>query len=91
VWGWGLGPASICYLVGGSVSKRLVVFVGFLVESLSIPSGFLNPLPNSSTRLPELLLMFGCGSLHLVQSAAGWILSEDSYARFLSASIAEYQ
>ena len=34
--------------------------------------------------------MFGCESLHLFLSAAGWSLSEDSYARLLSASITEY-
>ena len=34
--------------------------------------------------------MFGCGPLCRIQSAAGWILSEDSYARLLSASITEY-
>ena len=31
--------------------------------------------------------MFDCGSLHLFQLAARWSLSEDSYARLLSASI----
>ena len=31
--------------------------------------------------------MIGCGSLHLFQSGAGWRLSEDSYAKLLSASI----
>ena len=31
--------------------------------------------------------MFGCASLHVFQSAAGWILSEDSYARLLSTCI----
>jgi hypothetical protein len=28
--------------------------------------------------------VFGCGSLHLFQSASGWSLSQDSYARLLS-------
>jgi hypothetical protein len=27
--------------------------------------------------------MFGCGSLYLSESAAGWTLSEDSHARLL--------
>ena len=31
--------------------------------------------------------MFDCGDLHRFQLAVGWSLSEDSYARFLSASI----
>ena len=31
--------------------------------------------------------MFGCGSLHLFQSAAGWSLSDDTYARLLSTNI----
>jgi hypothetical protein len=46
--------------------------------------------PNSSTRFTELYLMFGYGSLHLFPLAAGWYLSVDSYARFLSASITKY-
>ncbi|EDL35441.1 mCG1042842 [Mus musculus] len=33
--------------------------------------------------------MFGSGSLHLFWPAAGWSLSEDSYARLLSVSITE--
>jgi hypothetical protein len=28
--------------------------------------------------LPDLYLMFGCGSLYLFWSASGWIFSEDS-------------
>ena len=54
-------------------------------------SGSFNPsslLP--STRFPELPVMFGCGSLQLFPLASGGSLSEDSYARFLSTSIAEY-
>jgi hypothetical protein len=31
--------------------------------------------------------MFGCESLHLFPLAAGWRLSEDSYARFLSLQV----
>jgi hypothetical protein len=48
--------------------------------------GLLNPL-NSSIRLPELHLLFGCVSLYLFWSP---VASEDSYARILSASITEY-
>jgi hypothetical protein len=35
--------------------------------------------------------MFGCESLHLLQSVAWWSLSVGGYARVLSASITEYQ
>jgi hypothetical protein len=49
---------------------------------------FLSPSRNSSTRLPELHLTFGCGSLHLFQSAPGGTLSEDSNAGLLSVIIA---
>jgi hypothetical protein len=48
------------------------------------PSGSLNSIPYSSAGLPELRLMFGCGFLHLFPSTAGWSLSGDSCARFLS-------
>jgi hypothetical protein len=34
--------------------------------------------------------MLGCESLHLFWSAVGWSLSEDSYAKLLSASITDY-
>jgi hypothetical protein len=55
---------------------------------VSIPAGSLHCFPNSPTptRFPELCSIFGCGSLHLFSSADGWSLSEDSYARLLSAS-----
>jgi hypothetical protein len=33
--------------------------------------------------------MFGCGILHLFPLVSGWSLSEDSYAKILSASITE--
>ena len=90
--GWGLG--LVCSLVGGSVSgnpqgSELVDSVGLLVEPLSLLGSSILP-PNSSTRLPEPGPMFGCGSLHLFQSAAGWSLSEDSYARLLCVSKTEY-
>ena len=48
-------------------------------------------VPQSSPKLfhktSSSLLMFGCESLHLLQIAAGWSLSEDSYARYQTASI----
>ena len=86
----GLGLDHAHSLVDGSISgssqgSRLVDSVGFPVESLS--SQVPQSSPNSSTRLPKLHLMFGFGSQHLSQSAVGWSLSEDSYARLLSASI----
>jgi len=90
----GLGLVHACSLVGGSVSvsphrSRLVDSLGLLVVSL-IPLGSLNSSPDSSTELPELCLMFSCGSLHLFPTADGQSLSGDSYARLLSVSIAEY-
>jgi hypothetical protein len=51
---------------------------------IPIPSGSLNPSSSFSTRIPEICLMFGSGSGHLIWSAAGWIFSEDSYCRLLS-------
>jgi hypothetical protein len=63
----------------------LLVFCGVPVLFLS-----LNPSPNSSIRLPKLHLMFGCESLYLFPLAAGWSLSNGSYAGLLSGSIAEY-
>jgi hypothetical protein len=82
MWGNGLDTAHACPLVGGSDSGSpqgcsLVDFVGLLVESLS-PFRSLSLSPNSSTRLLECCLMFGCGSLHLFKSDAKWSLSENS-------------
>lgn len=79
-------------LFSGSVSGNHQVFrlTGHSWSFCNIPisfisSGFLSPSPNSYTTFPELNLMFGCGSLHLFGSGA-----ENSYGRFLSASITEY-
>jgi hypothetical protein len=66
----------------GPVSLILLVFL-WSPSSLWVPQCF----SNFSTRLPELHLMFGCGSLHLFTLAARWSLSEDSYARLLSVTI----
>ena len=90
----GLSPAHIGSVVGGSVSERpqgsrLVDSVGFLLEFLISFRAF-SPSSNSSIRVPELSSMFGCGYLHLFQSAAEWSLSEDSYDRSLSINITEY-
>jgi hypothetical protein len=60
------------------VGARLVDSVGLPLESLL-----------SSTKFPEFHLMLGCGSLPLFPLTAGWSLSEDSYARILSARITE--
>ena len=90
IW-WGLGPPCVCSLAGGSLSENLLVYR--LVDSLDLLIDFLflcRPSilsPNSSKRFPEPCPMIGCGSLHLFQSGAGWRLSEDSYAKLLSASI----
>jgi hypothetical protein len=51
------------------------------------PSSLLTSTFKASTRLSELYLMFGCGSLHLFPSTAGWSLPGDTYARFPSSSI----
>lgn len=66
----GLGLAPAYSLVGGSASvsphgPRLMDPVG------PLPSGSLNPISYSSTKLPKLCLMFDCGSLHLCPLAAG--------------------
>ena len=71
----GLGPSHVCSLAGGSVSvssyvSRLLDFVGFFYGVLDF-SGSFNPLSPSSTRFPELCLMFVRGSLHLFSPAAG--------------------
>ena len=42
-------------------------------------SSSLNPIPNSSTWLLEFCLVFGCRSLHLFPSTAGWSLSGDRF------------
>jgi hypothetical protein len=88
----GLGTGPACSLVGGQslwapIGSWLVYSVGFLLVSLTPLACSILPLPHSSTWLPRLCLLFGCGSLHLFPSAAGWNLSGDSYVRLLSASI----
>jgi hypothetical protein len=70
-----IGVTHACSLVSGSVpvtsplaqvSSLFRYSYGVLDLSVS-----LNTSSHSSTRLPELLLLFGCGSLYLVSSAAG--------------------
>ena len=76
-----LSPAHAHALVDGLVSgnPQISKLVGSIVL-LWIPNPLyvLNPLPNSSPRIPRLYLMFGCGSLHLFPWAVEWSLSEDS-------------
>jgi hypothetical protein len=75
-----LGQSHACCLVGGSDSvspyeHRLV--------------GSFNPSFPSYTGLPKLHFMLGWRSLHLFPSVAGWCLSDEGYARLLSASTAD--
>jgi hypothetical protein len=79
----------VCSLVGGSIfgrphGSRLVDSIGLPVESLSPQVLIIQSF------LQLLSLMFSCGSLHLFLLVAGWSISEDNYARILSASITEY-
>lgn len=60
------------------------------VDSLDLPVKFLNLFPNSFERLPKLHLLLVCGSLNLLESAARWSFSEDSYARLLYVTITKY-
>jgi hypothetical protein len=77
----GLGPACVCSFDDGSVSEspqgsRLADSVGLSVKLLS-PSGSSILFPTLPKEfLPKLRPVFGCGSLHLFLSAAGWSLSE---------------
>ena len=92
--GVGVGPAHVCSLVGVSVSgspqrSRLVDSVGLLVESRSSSGPSIIP-PTPPQDSSELHLILGCGSPNLFPSAVGWSLSEDSFARLLSANITEY-
>ena len=86
-----VGPwPTLCLLFGWWVTlwESPSVQVSWLAGSsnrLPVPLQALNPF--SSKRLPETCPMIGSGSLHLFQSGAGWRLSEDSYAKLLSASI----
>jgi hypothetical protein len=65
--------------------SRLVGSVGLPVAScgIPIPLGACNPSSYSSIKVPKLHSLFGCGCVHLSESAAGWNLSENSHAIFL--------
>lgn len=71
----------------------LWVFLWLHDPSNVLTSFFFNVLTSIlhfSLRLPSLCLIFDCGFLHLPPSTARWSLLEGSYAKFLSASTAEY-
>jgi hypothetical protein len=69
------GPWFQLMYVGGSLCEssqgsRFVDSVGLPLE-ITIPFRAFHPSLNSSTSIPNLQLMVGCGYLHLFQSAAG--------------------
>ena len=68
--------------------SRLVDVVGFPVEFLSLKDH--NPSSYCSVRVSKVHLLFGCGCLHLSESATVWSLVEGSHARLLSVSIIKY-
>jgi hypothetical protein len=89
----GLGLACLCSLVGDSDSESpkgpgYMTLLIFLWSSY--PLQVCSPSSYSPLGLSELHLLFNCRCLHLSESAAGWSLSEDSLARYLSASTTEY-
>lgn len=92
---WGLGPVYAWSLVGalmsaGSPGPRLVGSIGFLVTLLKPLGPSVLPVTLPQGSLYSLYSLhcpvFGCEAQWLFGSAAGWSLSEDSYARLLSAS-----
>ena len=86
----GLGPAHECSLVGGSVSEshRGFMVIDFLWSPYSLWGSQL--FPQLFHKSPRVLSNLWLWNLASFQSVAGWILSEDSYIRLLSASITEY-
>ena len=54
------------------------------------PSVSYNSSSTLSKGFPELCLMFGCASLHLFPSVAGWSLVDDNWVRYQSMSKGEY-
>jgi hypothetical protein len=91
----GLGPAPAYSLVSdpGSVTpppwSQVSWFCGSSCGVIG-PSNLLSSIPHSSMRIPGLSLMCSCRSLHLPPFTSGGNFSGDSYARLLSASIADY-
>jgi hypothetical protein len=70
ICGWVLRSASVCFLIGGSVSERSQAFG--LLETASLPIygvilllSFFQPFLNSTTGVPDFSLMVGCKYLHL--------------------------
>jgi hypothetical protein len=70
--------------------------VSRLVDSVGLPVEFLSPLgpallPPIFHRVPKLHPLFGCGCHHTHHSESPALsLTDDSHARFLSASITQY-
>ena len=65
----------VCSLISDSVSDvspRSKLVDSWFSCRVPILFGDLNCSPNLSIRVPKLHSLFGCGSLHLFQSAAGW-------------------
>ena len=84
----GLGPAMVCFLIGGSVSKSLksssqLILLVWMWSSypLQDPQSFLL-LFHDGSQVPHTVW------LYLSESATGWSLSEDKI--LLSRSMAEY-
>lgn len=65
-------------------------FCGPCSPGIPNPSGSYNPSSCSSSVFFKPYLMFGCGSLYLLQSVARGNLSDNNWARHLPMSIEEY-
>ena len=94
IYGGELSQSCIFSLVGDSVTEsflvsRLVNSEG-LLNRLPFPSEAPNIFPNSSKSLTDLCQVLGCRCLHLFYTGAGWLLSEDNYAKLLFGSIRKY-
>jgi len=82
VWrGDGGSRSHLCKLFGSwfSLWNLLKVQVSWLccvTYGVPVPFKVFNPSPNSSIRVFKFHPMFGCGSLHQTELAAGWGLSE---------------
>lgn len=72
-----------------SLSALLCWFCGICFPDVFKTLGSYNPSSPSHAGFPEIYLMVGCGSLHLLLSVAGGIISDDNWARFWSMITAE--
>ena len=84
---WRPSCTSATYVLGGLDPPHEFSLVGGSILVLDLDhSSFFNPSlpPPSFTRFLEFCTISGCMFLHLFPSAAGWSLSEDSYASLLS-------